>query len=235
MSDIINTSPEAAVEAPETTPETSAAPETNTRNQDRSRGDRKPRGGKDRGGMREEEKEFREEMLSIDRVTRVTAGGRQLRFRASIVIGDGKGRVGLGIGKSGEVQGAIEKAIRDAKKNLVTFSIVGGTIAHDVAVNFKSSSLFLHPAHPGTGLIAGGSVRKILSVSGIKDIIAKQHGSPNAITNARVAMKAFQALKPAALTKEFGKKASVKTETSSEATSEKKTPAKKAPAKKATK
>jgi len=121
--------------------------------EDRKGGDRKPR-SRDRGGMREEEKEFREEMIAIDRVTRVTAGGRQLRFRASIVIGDGKGRIGLGIGKSGEVQGAIEKAIRDAKKNLVTFPIVNGTIPHDVAVNFKSSSLFLHPAHPGTGIIA---------------------------------------------------------------------------------
>ncbi len=119
-------------------------------------GDRKgaPRRDGSRGGIREEAKEFREEMLEIARVTRVTAGGRQLRFRASIVIGDGKGRVGLGIGKSGEVQGAIEKAIRDAKKNLVSFNIVNGTIAHDVSVNFKASSLFLHPAHPGTGIIA---------------------------------------------------------------------------------
>jgi small subunit ribosomal protein S5 len=155
--------------------------------------------------MREEEKEFREEMLSIDRVTRVTAGGRQLRFRASIVIGDGKGRVGLGIGKSGEVQGAIEKAIRDAKKNLVTFPIVNGTIAHDVAVNFKSSSLFLHPAHPGTGIIAGGAVRKIFAVSGVKDVIAKQHGSPNGITNARVTMKALSSLKPTSQIRLFSK------------------------------
>ncbi len=170
-------------------------------------GDRKggPRRDGGRGGIREEAKEFKEEMLEIARVTRVTAGGRQLRFRASIVIGDGKGRVGLGIGKSGEVQGAIEKAIRDAKKNLVTFNITNGTIAHDVNVNFKSSTLFLHPAHPGTGIIAGGAVRKICSVSGLKDVIAKQHGSSNPITNARVAMKAFSALKPASQIKSFAK------------------------------
>ena len=170
-------------------------------------GDRKggPRRDGGRGGIREEAKEFKEEMLEIARVTRVTAGGRQLRFRASIVIGDGKGRVGLGIGKSGEVQGAIEKAIRDAKKNLITFNIVNETIAHDVSVNFKSSTLFLHPAHPGTGIIAGGAVRKICSVSGLKDVIAKQHGSSNPITNARVAMKAFAALKPVSQIKSFTK------------------------------
>lgn len=157
-------------------------------------------------------------MIAIDRVTRVTAGGRQLRFRASIIIGDGKGRVGLGIGKSGEVQGAIEKALRDAKKNLITFPIVNGTIPHDISMNFKSSSLFLHPAHPGTGIIAGGSVRKIFAVSGIKDIIAKQHGAPNGITNARVAMKALSALKPLSQIKSFGKVASAPvTETASEA------------------
>lgn len=116
------------------------------------RGDR-PRGPR-RDGMREEEKEFKEEMLSIDRVTRVTAGGRQIRFRASIVIGDGKGRIGLGTGKAGEVQVAIEKAIRDAKKHLITFPIVNGTIPHDVSVEYKASGLYIHPAHPGTGIIA---------------------------------------------------------------------------------
>lgn len=193
MSDIQNQTVE--------TPETAPAPEASSgesrgqnrgRENGRPRGDRKPR----RDGMREEEKEFREEMLAIDRVTRVTAGGRQIRFRASVVIGDGKGRVGLGTGKAGEVQVAIEKAIRDAKKNLITFPIVNGTIPHDISVNYKSSALFIHPAHPGTGIIAGGSVRKIFAVSGIKDVIAKQHGAPNRITNARVAMKALASIKP---------------------------------------
>ncbi len=214
----------AETQTPEVASEAQAAP---TRSRDeRKGGDRKPR-SRDRGGIREEEKEFREEMISVDRVTRVTAGGRQIRFRASVVIGDGKGRVGLGIGKSGEVQGAIEKAIRDAKKNLVTFPIVNGTIPHDVFVNFKSSSLMIHPAHPGTGIIAGGSVRKILAVSGLSDVIAKQHGAPNGITNARVAMKALASLKPLSQTRSF-EKATPKAET----TTEKKPAAKKAPAKK---
>lgn len=177
------------------------------------RGERRPRGDRrENRGMRQEEKEFREELLAIDRVTRVTAGGRQLRFRASVVIGDGKGRIGLGIGKAGEVQVAIEKAVRDAKKNLITFPIVNGTIAHDVFVSYKSSSVFLHPASPGTGIIAGGSVRKIFAVSGLKDVIAKQHGAPNRITNARVAMKALASIKPLHLTTRFDKK-STQTET----------------------
>jgi small subunit ribosomal protein S5 len=132
--------------------------------------------------MREEEKEFQEEMLSIDRVTRVTAGWRQIRFRASVVIGDGKGSYWSWYRKAWRsTSSAIEKAIRDAKKNLITFPIVNGTIPHDVAVNFKASALYIHPAHPGTGIIAWGAVRKIFAVSGIKDIIAKQHGAPNDI------------------------------------------------------
>ena len=155
MSDTQNPTPETVEESPvEVTPvvATEATPERAPRH-DRSapRGDKR---GPRRDGMREEEKEFKEELLAIDRVTRVTAGGRQIRFRASIVIGDGKGRVGLGTGKAGEVQVAIEKAIRDAKKNLITFPIMNGTIPHDVSANYKASSLMIHPAHPGTGIIA---------------------------------------------------------------------------------
>jgi len=187
----------------------------------------------------------------------VTAGGRQLRFRVAIVIGDGKGRVGLGMGKSGEVQGAIEKAIRDAKKNLITFPIMDGTIAHDVTVNFKSSSIFIHPAHAGTGIIAGGAARKIFAVSGVKDVIAKQHGAPNTVTNARVTLKALSSLKPLDQVKSFGTKPqatsevaepkakpaakteakatekTVEKKTAAKKPAEKKTSAPKAPAKKA--
>lgn len=205
MSDIQNT-PEVVETAVETEVTETTTQEKNGENnsRDKGRGPRKPRRG-DRKGIREEVKEFQEEILAIDRVTRVTAGGRQLRFRVSLVIGDGKGRVGLGIGKAGEVQGAIEKALRDARKNLITFPMVDGTIAHDVTANFKSSAIFIHPAHPGTGIIAGGSARKVFAVAGIKDIIAKQHGAPNTITNTRVTLKALQALKPLALVKKFSK------------------------------
>lgn len=208
MSDIQNqTSPE-ALETPVEQSEASSQARPSRDGARKEHGDR-PRGPRREGGMREEEKEFKEELLAIDRVTRVTAGGRQIRFRASIVIGDGKGRIGLGIGKAGEVQVAIEKAIRDAKKNLVTFQIINGTISHDVCVEYKASSLHILPAHPGTGIIAGGAVRKIFAVSGIKDIIAKQHGAPNKITNARVTMKALKALKPTSLVVKFASKKGV--------------------------
>ena len=205
MSDTPKTPETEVVEAETVTTEvTQETQKTQENTSEKGRGSRKPRRN-DRRGIREEVKEFQEEILAIDRVTRVTAGGRQLRFRVSMVIGDGKGRVGLGIGKAGEVQGAIEKALRDARKNLITFPIVDGTIAHDVTANFKSSAIFIHPAHPGTGIIAGGSARKVFAVAGIKDVIAKQHGAPNTITNTRVTLKALQSLKPSSLTRSFSK------------------------------
>lgn len=159
------------------------------------RDDKRPRNDKRGGGFKEVQKEFQEELLGIDRVTRVTAGGRQLRFRASVVIGNGKGTIGFGMGKAGEVVVAIEKAVRDAKKNLVTFAIIDGTIAHDLTAHYKAANIFIHPASKGTGIIAGGSSRKIFAVSGIKDIIAKQRGGNNPITNARVTLKALSGLK----------------------------------------
>lgn len=150
------------------------------------------------GGFREVQKEFKEELLRIDRVTRVTAGGRQLRFRASVVIGNGKGTVGLGIGKANEVVVAIDKAIRDAKKNLISFPIQNGSVPHELVSSYKAASVFIHPASEGTGIIAGGSVRKILAVSGVKDVLAKlQSGTKNPITNARAIMKALGSLKGA--------------------------------------
>jgi len=149
-----------------------------------------------RGGFHEEKKEFKEELLRIDRVTRVTAGGRQLRFRASVIIGDNNGRIGFGIGKAGEVVIAIEKAVRDAKKNLVHLPITNGTIPYDVTAKYKAAAVYIHPADEGTGIIAGGAVRKVLAVSGIKDILAKQNGSSkNPINNARAVIKALGLLK----------------------------------------
>ncbi len=164
---------------------------TQTQQQDRQR---KPRRD-NRRQFDEVPKEYQEELLEVRRVTRVTAGGRQLRFRAAVVIGNGKGKVGLGIGKSSEVQSAVEKAVRDAKKNLIEFQIVNGTISHEITANFKATSIFLHPAVDGTGLIAGGSIRKILAVSGLKDIIAKRHGGRNQLTNVNATLRALKALK----------------------------------------
>lgn len=137
-------------------------------------------------------KEFKEELLSIDRVTRVTTGGRQLRFRAVMVIGDGKGKVGLGTGKSWEVVDAIAKAIADAKKHLTNVKIENGTVPYEITSKFKAAQVMLHPASKGTGIIAGGSTRKVLSVAGYQDILAKQYGSSNLINNAKATLKALK-------------------------------------------
>ena len=186
---------------------------------------REKRGNDRRGGFREVEKEFREELLEIARVTRVTAGGRQLRFRAAVVVGNGKGTVGLGTGKASEVVVAIEKAVRDAKKNLVTFPIKNGSVPHDTKANFKATSILLHQAAEGTGIIAGGAVRKLMFVSGLKDVIAKRFGGTNQLTNVRAAIKALTGLKAGT---QFTPKVKEVTETPvSEAPAAKKAPAKK--------
>ncbi len=143
-----------------------------------------------------EVKEFEEEVLQIDRVTRVVKGGRRLRFRATVVIGNKKGKVGVGIGKSTEVAGAISKAVAQAKKNLIVVPMAGQTIPHRIAVKFKSARILLMPAIPGTGLKAGGSVRKVIELSGIKDIMGKCIGSPNRLNNSQAAIEALKLLKP---------------------------------------
>lgn len=170
---------------------------------------------RDRGNFKEVQKEFQEELLEIARVTRVTAGGRQLRFRASVVIGNGKGTVGLGIGKAGEVAVAVEKAVRDAKKNLINFPIVDGTLPHDITANFKATSVMIHPANEGTGIIAGGAIRKLVFVSGLKDVIIKRFGGNNPVTNVRAAIKALALLKKADSPFLKAKTAKVETETTS--------------------
>lgn len=156
-------------------------------------GKRNPRkGGRDNFKPK---KEFKEELLAIDRVTRVTAGGRQLRFRAVMVIGDGKGRVGLGTGKSWEVVDAIAKALADAKKNMITVKIEDGTVPYDVTAKYKAAKIMVHPASKGTGIIAGGSARKVLIVAGYQNILAKRYGSTNLINNAKATLKALTSFK----------------------------------------
>ncbi|MCF7846747.1 MAG: 30S ribosomal protein S5 [Candidatus Gracilibacteria bacterium] len=156
------------------------------------RRERRPRrgGGRDRRGSKEP-KEFEEAILQIDRVTRVVKGGRRLRFRITVVIGDKKGRVGLGIGKSTEVMGGIQKAVSIAKKNLFNVPIMDGTIPHPANAEFKASRVLLFPAPEGKGVIAGGAVRKILELAGLRDVLSKSHGSRNRLN---VALATFQAL-----------------------------------------
>lgn len=140
-------------------------------------------------------KEFKEELLAIDRVTRVTAGGRQLRFRAVMVIWDGKGKVWLGTWKSWEVVDAIAKAIADAKKHLISVKMENGTVPYEITAKFKAAKIMVHPASKGTGIIAGGSARKVLSVAGYSDILAKRYGSSNLLNNAKATMKALTSFK----------------------------------------
>jgi len=142
-----------------------------------------------------EVKEFEEEVLELARVTRVVKGGRRMRFRATVVIGNRNGKVGVGVGKSEEVVGSIQKAISDAKKNLIVVKMDGTTIPHDVAVKYKSASILMMPAAPGTGIIAGGAIRKVVELAGIKDILSKSFGTTNKISCSRATLEALSLLK----------------------------------------
>jgi len=156
-------------------------------------GGRRPR----RGGRQERPKpEFDQKIVSIRRVTRVMAGGRRFSFSVSMVIGDKKGKVGVGIGKAGDTQLAIEKAVRDAKKNMLQVPMdAEGRIPHDVHVKYASSEVMIMPA-PGRGLVAGSSVRTVLELAGVKDVTAKLFSrSKNKLNNARAAVEALKELK----------------------------------------
>ena len=142
-----------------------------------------------------EPKEFEEEVIQIDRVTRVVKGGRKLRFRATVAIGNKKGKIGVGVGKSQEVTGAIQKAISKAKKELVTVKLDGATIPHNLKIKYKSSKILLLPASPGTGLIAGGTIRKVLDLAGVKDILSKSYGTTNKVNNTKATYEALKLLK----------------------------------------
>jgi len=145
-------------------------------------------------GPAKEVKEYDEEVIEIRRVTRVVKGGRRLRFRALVVIGNRKGKVGIGVGKSTEVTGAIQKAISQAKKNVKTVTLNEETIPHEVKLKYKSARLLLIPAGPGTGIIAGGTVRKVLELAGVKNILSKIIGSSNKLNNTYAAFEALKTL-----------------------------------------
>ncbi len=221
--------------AEKTEEKTIAAPENTPGEQksdEKPRRERRPRkGGRDRKPR--EAKEFEEAILQIDRVTRVVKGGRRLRFRLTVVIGDKKGRVGFGIGKSSEVMMAIQKAVSRAKQNLITVPIVKGTIPHEANESFKASRVLLFPAPEGKGVIAGGAVRKILELAGVKDVLSKSHGSRNKLN---IACATFNALRGLETVKNPGTKITKEDlEVEGEATEEKdveKTVAEKAPEKK---
>lgn len=170
---------------------------------DGRRGDRK----NDRKGPRREgrqEKEFEERVVTINRVSKTVKGGRRLRFVAVVVIGDGKGRFGFASGKAGEVPDAIKKATEAAKKNMHFIKLVkGGTIAHEVIGTFGACKVFLKPAPEGTGIIAGGPVRAILELAGVKNIYSHVYGSRTPINIIRATTEGLSNVKTYELVKEL--------------------------------
>ncbi|MDO8425386.1 MAG: 30S ribosomal protein S5 [bacterium] len=150
------------------------------------------------GGSREREREhdeFEQKILDLARVTRVTAGGKRMRFRACVAVGDRKGRVGIGLAKGADVSAAIAKATTRAKKAVMTVPMEHETIPHDVRVKFKAAKLLLKPAPKGSGIIAGGVVRLVLDLAGVPNVVAKILGSTNKVSNARATMDALAALR----------------------------------------
>ena len=146
--------------------------------------------------LKEKDNEWQERVVQIRRVTKVVKGGKKLSFRAILVIGNEKGQVGVGVGKASDVIGAVKKAVTDGKKNLVTIPMTKtNSIPHIITGRSGAAKIIMRPSAPGSGVIAGGAVRTMLELGGVKNILAKQLGSGNPLNNARAAADALSKLK----------------------------------------
>ncbi len=175
--------------------ETETVDRVENRQRDKKPFNKDKRGDRRERPVRKEDSEFDKRVVSVRRVTKVVKGGRTLRFSALVVVGDGKGKVGLGIGKGREVSGAIEKATIIAKKNMRMVPIVEGTIPHETIGKFAATNILMLPAKAGTGVIAGGAARSVLELAGIKDIVTKIHGSTNKINCVKATMNGLISLR----------------------------------------
>jgi small subunit ribosomal protein S5 len=159
-----------------------------------------------------QEKMFDERVVYVNRVARVVKGGRRFRFQALVIVGDHKGRVGIGVSKGADVSAAVTKATETAKKHLVTVPMHNSTLTHDVEAKVGGSKILILPAAPGTGLIAGGVVRTVLEVAGYENALSKSLGSSNRVNTAYASVAALSKLEPASnwVTRKFAKKPELK-------------------------
>lgn len=155
-----------------------------------------------------------DKLINVNRVAKVMRGGKRLRFSALVVTGDGNGHVGIGLGKANEVPQAISKASASARKNLIEVPLTGTTIPYETTVKFGAARVLLKPATPGTGLVAGSSIRAVLEAAGIRDILTKSLGSSNRINTAKATMLALRRLKN--LKEELGKRRGIVSQATTE-------------------